>query len=146
VTSDAAHGRRGWTDWRGRGGNGTSVALANAWTWDDGARSVTRVDRQAALCRRVLTELERRGVTERVWACGQYDDDRCCLLLEAGVWRLVHAERGVFDVYRETRDDEEALQLFVNWVSSVYAETMRAAEATRRWREQHQGGGAEQSR
>jgi hypothetical protein len=53
------------------------------------------------------------------------------------VWRLVHAERGVLDIHRETGDDEEALRLFIEWASSVYTETMSAAEKTRRWREQH---------
>jgi hypothetical protein len=89
--------------------------------------------------------LEDRGVPERYWACGHYDDDRCCLLFEGGVWRLIHAERGLLDVYRETREDDEALQFFVEWVSSVYAETIRAADATHR-HEQHLGGGAGQNR
>lgn len=91
--------------------------------------------RQTALCSRVRTELEQRGVPERYWACGHYDDDRCCLFLDGGTWRLVHAERGVLDVYRETYDDEEAFHSFIEWASSVYAETVRAVDAMWHWRD-----------
>ena len=79
--------------------------------------------------------MAQRGIPERYWACGHYDDDRCCLLLDGHTWRLVHAERGVFDVYQETYDDEVAFHSFIDWVSSVYAETVRAADATTRWRD-----------
>lgn len=96
---------------------------------------MTDAARQTALCSRVRTELAQRGIPERYWACGHYDDDRCCLLLERHTWRLLHAERGVLDVYRETYDDEVAFHSFIDWASSVYAETVRAADATRRWRD-----------
>jgi hypothetical protein len=93
-------------------------------------------DRELAVCRSGTEQLAWRAVPDPVWACGYCEDDRCCLVLEGGLLRLVYAERGETELHLEAADDHEAVQKFVEWVVEIHDRHQSEVESTRRWLEQ----------
>ncbi len=90
-----------------------------------------------ALCERVAKALAARGVRERAWACGTFEDDRYCLVADGKNWRIGYFERGNFDVRYETADADDAISYFVDWVTEGDRAHLRAAADYKAWLASH---------
>jgi hypothetical protein len=89
--------------------------------------------RSEALLAEARAALESTGLPERVWAVGEFRDDRPCLVLEDGQWVAGYVERGRFDEeFRET-DTGTAVARFVLWARAILESSEASAAATAEW-------------
>jgi hypothetical protein len=77
--------------------------------------------------------LESTGLPERVWAVGEFQDDRSCLVLDGNEWVAGYFERGRFtEEFRET-DTGTAVARFVMWIRAIFESSQVSAAATVEW-------------
>jgi hypothetical protein len=77
--------------------------------------------------------VESTGLPERVWAVGEFRDDRPCLVLDDHEWVAGSVERGRFaEEFRET-DTGTAVARFVMWARAILESSEASAAATAEW-------------
>lgn len=84
-------------------------------------------------CQQLASQLDAAGVRRRMWACGALQDDRYCIVRDGDVWKMGFFERGRFDIHEESGSEEEAIALFIEWVSRMDRVAIQNVESTKAW-------------